>query len=283
VTAARRTGIMAAPMSDDAPPAPGTVERWAHDYVLSEDLEHKLAPPAPPGVFEQGPRPRRLARPGRPACLEVVGKARRSLRPGELREPHKRARLLHTFWHHELQAAELMCWAILAFPDTPRSFREGLLGICRDEIRHMGMYAGCLSELGSGIGAFPVRDWFWTRVPACDGPLQFVALLGLGLEGANLDHAGRYAEAFDAAGDARGAAVQRTVAREEIAHVRFAARWFAEWTGAEVEFERWRAALVAPLTPAMFRGRPLDRAARRAAGLSEDFVDALERFEAGSR
>ena len=38
--------------------------------------------------------------------------------------------------------------------------------------------------------------------------------------------------------------------------------------------------LVAPLTPALFRGQPMNREGRRRAGFSEEFLDALEAFEA---
>ena len=62
-------------------------------------------------------------------------RARKSPGPEAIRVPKRRAELLHTFLHHELQAAELMCWAILAFPETPEAFRLGLLGVARDEIR----------------------------------------------------------------------------------------------------------------------------------------------------
>ncbi|MGA1522441.1 MAG: DUF455 family protein [Planctomycetota bacterium] len=261
---------------------PQTIESWATAFVTSTDLACKRRPPAIPATFDAVPAPLRLDAPGRPAELEVVAKSKRSLRQGELRDPTKRARLLHTFWHHELQAAELMAWAVLAFPETPEEFRRGLIRFCGDELRHMRMYEARLVEMGHRVGEFPVRDWFWQRVPSCETPLQFVALLGLGLEGANLDHADRYAEWFEAVGDLKGAAVQRAVGADEVAHVRFAAAWFARLGGGAVAFDAWADALVPPLSPTMFRGRPLNRVDRLRAGFPDEFLDALEAFEAKS-
>lgn len=254
-----------------AAPPPGTVERWAFDYVASDDLAHKLAPPAPPDVWEPDPPARRLEAPGRPVELEVVSRAPRA-RPGSARG---RARLIHTFLHHELQAAELMAWALLAFPDAPRPLREGLLRIALDEIRHMGMYEAHLRTLGRRFGDFPVRDWFWERVPSCASAASYLAVMGLGFEAGNLDHAGDFARRFRDAGDDAGAAVQERVGREEVAHVRFAARWFAELEG-ELAFARWASRLPSPLSPGLMRGATLDRAARARAGLDDAFLDELD-------
>lgn len=188
----------------------------------------------------------------------------------------RRAELLHTFLHHELQAAELMAWALLAFADAPRAFRSGLLRVCRDEIRHVGVYRAEIERLGARVGDFGVRDWFWQRVPACRIAVEFVALFGIGLEGANLDHAERYVEWFAAAGDPDAARAQALVGREEVEHVRFAVRWFREWTGG-VDFDAWTARLPAPVSAAMLRGRDMNRRDRVRAGLSEEF---LARFDA---
>ena len=261
------------PRPAEVPPS-GTVERAAWDYVTTRSLTAKVEPPPPPAATESDPPARRIAAPGRPPELDVVAKSRRSMRRGELRDPSRRARLLHTFWHHELQAAELFCYARLAFPTAPAEFRDGLMQLWSDEVRHMRMYQARIEALGHGLGDFPVRDWFWTRVPQCRSPLEFVALMGLGLEGGNLDHAARFTDWLADAGDPESAAVQATVGREEIAHVRFAARWFREWTGG-LEFDAWREALTPPLTPALFRGRPIAAAPRRAAGLPDSFVKAL--------
>jgi uncharacterized ferritin-like protein (DUF455 family) len=187
--------------------------------------------------------------------------------------------MAHTFLHHELQAAELMAWAVLAFPDTPLAFRRGQLAILDDEVRHMQLYRAYLEELGFAFGAFPVRDWFWERVPRAETPAQFVAVLGIGFEGGNLDHAARFAARLRAVDDEAGAAIEARVAEEEIPHARFALHWFEKFAGA-ADFATWMRHLPPPLSPLVMRGEPIDREARRRAGFSDAFIDELARWSA---
>lgn len=257
------------------------VEGWAEAYVLSTDLAWKLAPPAPPRAFREAAAPRRLPRPGRPPELRPAARRERTPKPEALREPVFRARALHAFLHHELQAAELMCWALLAFADAEPEFRKGLLGICQDEIRHMALYREHIEALGHRVGEFGVRDWFWRRVPACETKLAFVAVMGMGLEAANLEHAANFAARFRAAGDEPGALVQERVAREEIAHVAFATRWFTRWTGG-CTFDEWARHLPPPLSPWVLRGKPIAADARARAGMPPGFVQALAAYEPGT-
>jgi uncharacterized ferritin-like protein (DUF455 family) len=262
--------------SEASPPEPGSVEAWALEYLLSGSLAHKLAPPPPPHAFERTALPRRVAAPGRPNELRP---ARRGLEvPRQLTEPSARAKLLHTFFHHELQAAELMLWALLAFADAEAAFRRGLVRICLDEVRHMNAYRVQIERLGFRIGDFPVRDWFWERVPSCVTKLEFVALMGMGLEAANLEHAPHFGARLEAAGDHEAAALQELIAREELGHVGFAVSWFERWTEGQ-SFDAWCAALPAPLSPLLMRGKTFAREARLRAGMHEAFVDALERWQ----
>lgn len=255
-----------------------TVERWCADYVRGTDLAAKLRPAPRPALWAEAPEPVRLERPGRPADLVIAARRHKPMGPNALERPERRIEVVHTFLHHELQAAELMAWALLAFPDTPRAFRVGLLGVLDDEVRHMQHYDDYLRAHGSFFGALPVRDWFWQRIPSCATPRAFVATMGMGFEGGNLDHAQRFAERFRAAGDLEGARVQELIGEEEIAHVRFARTWFVRFGGAD-EFESWRAELPRPLSPILMRGKPLDRAARKRAGYTDEFLAALEAYE----
>lgn len=257
-----------------------TVESWALAYILADTYAYKLAPPPVPRVFALNPRAIRVERPGRGPEFHVVSRGEKSSGKRALRSVQSRLALIHAFLHHELQAAELMAWAILAFPDAPVQLRKGLLQILRDEIRHMNLYAEYLHAHGSRPGARGARDWFWERVPSAPGMPEFLATLGIGFEGGNLDHAARFAARFRAAGDEEGAVLCDRVGREEIPHVRFAVRWFRELSplvrsGASL-FDAFTRSLPAPLSPIVMRHRPLARAERTLAGLDEAFLDALE-------
>lgn len=250
--------------------------------MLSRELRVKLDPPPLPKDFRENAAPLRLAAPGRPPELRLARRGERTPRAEALKEPHYRARLLHTFWHHELQAAELMCWAVLAFSDAEPEFRRGLLGICLDEIRHMNLYRGQIEALGSSIGAFGIRDWFWKRVPSCTSKVAFVSIMGMGLEAANLEYAPHFAGLLRAAGDEPAARIQEQVAREEIAHVRFGTRWFSRWMGG-CDFERWAAELPPPLSPWVMKSAPLAVAERLKAGMPADFIAALDHYVAAPK
>lgn len=141
----------------------------------------------------------------------------------------------------------------------------------------MQMYAVHLRTLGFSVGDFPVRDWFWTRVPTCESKVSFVAVMGMGFEAANLEHAPSFAARFAAAGDEEGAEVQRRIGLEEIAHVRFATEWFSRWTGG-CDFTRWVDALPKPWSPMLMRGEALNTAARSRAGMPDDFIAALAAY-----
>jgi uncharacterized ferritin-like protein (DUF455 family) len=264
------------------PPPAGSDARWAHDYVTSTSLAHKLSPPPLPAASEATHPPIRLTAPGRPAELTTTwSKYKAPKSAAALRDPRKRAQLLHTFWHHELQAAELMCWAVLAFPEAPQALRRGLLGICLDEVRHMNLYAAHLARLGHGVGAFPVRDWFWQRAPAAQRMAAFLALMSLGFEAGNLDHSARFVQLFGEAGDADAAALQAVVGREEEQHVAFGIHWFRALEGG-LDFARWCRALPAPLSPMVMRGKPLAHAARTHSGFDARFLEELEAWQPAS-
>ncbi|MBM4776897.1 MAG: ferritin-like domain-containing protein [Archangiaceae bacterium] len=262
-------------MSEQALPTEGTIERWAWDYVTATSLELKLSPPAPPATWSPAPQRWVLERPGRPPELVQRAARKKAAKPGAMKDVTKRAEVLHTFLHHELQAAELMAWALLAFPETPAAFRRGLLGICQDEVRHLGLYREHLVTLGHPFGSMPIKDWFWERVPGPSiTPAHFVARMGIAFEGGNLDHGARFTGYFEAAGDPRAAAIQAQICEEEVAHAGFALHWFRTFTGG-VDFEQWRAHLPEPISPSMTRGTPLNLEARRRAGYPSAFLDAL--------
>jgi uncharacterized ferritin-like protein (DUF455 family) len=262
------------PLANENAIIPTTVEAWARAYIESTQLAFKLSPPEVPALWAD-PGLNALScpsTPGRPVEFVVVTKVRRS-RAGAA-STEARLRLLHTFMHHELQAAELMAWALLRFPEAEPAFKRGLIAICLDEIRHLNGYANLLTRRGLALGCYPVRDWFWERIPTCTTPLQFVSLMGLGVEAANLEHSARFAAEFQSAGDDEAAALQHQVELDEISHVAFGRHWFERWEG-RLDFDTWKAHLPSPLSPLLMRALPLNLSSRAQAGLNNEFLRDL--------
>jgi uncharacterized ferritin-like protein (DUF455 family) len=100
--------------------------------------------------------------------------------------------------------------------------------------------------------------------------------MGLTLEQANLDFSGLYAEAFRRAGDAASADVCERVQRDEVRHVRLAARWLRELSppGAS-DADAYRTCVPFPFGANRAKGRRFDAEARRRAGLSEAFIEQV--------
>lgn len=254
------------------------IREHALRVVTTDSLDVKLAPPADE-LTDACPGPAlRLAAPGRPPGLAIVAAndAQVPALPG-MNDPAQRPRILHAFANHELQAAELFAWALLAFPEAPAELRRGLVKILGDEQRHTRMYAARLAACGAALGDFPVSGYFWNKVGQLTSPLRFVCAMSLTFENANLDHTVESAEAARRAGDAKTAAAIERVHRDEIEHVRFGWTWLRRLKAAdETEWEAFRAGLTWPLRPAKARGKRFHRGGREAAGLDDDFIRRLE-------
>jgi uncharacterized ferritin-like protein (DUF455 family) len=250
----------------------------ARRVLLSEDLAAKLCPAGRDLTdLEPGPAVRHEA-PGRPENLRIRP-AREVKVPAVagFGDPAQRVRLLHALANHELQAAELFAWALLAFPEAPADFRRDLAKILDDEQRHTRMYAARVEAHGAQLGDFPVSGYFWGKVPTIHTPLQFIAAMSLTFENANLDHTAENAEAARRGGDEKTARVIEQVAADEVEHVAFGWRWLQVWKQpGESSWDAWRRSLTWPLRPVKAKGSRFERQGREAAGLDADFIARLE-------
>jgi len=253
------------------------LSEYAKMVVTTTDLEQKLRPSSGPISDDSPGCALRLDAPGRPDALSIQHHRRVKV-PNKrgIHDPPQRARILHALANHELQAAELFAWAILAFPEAPTTFRRGLLGILEDEQRHCRMYIDRLETLGGGFGYHRVTGHFCKKVDGITTPLEFVCAMGLTFENANLDHANELAEAATDAGDLETADVLGRVHRDEIRHVRFAWRWLLELKPeAQDPWDAYCANVEFPLGPSRARGATFDPDARREAGIDEAFIARL--------
>ena len=116
--------------------------------ILDADaLDEKLRPiELDPTDAASGP----AVRLERPANLQFAPPKTSPAMPtlAALRGPRKRGLAPHILANHELQALEVMAWALLAFPEAPAEFRRGMLTIMADEQRHTRM---CPGSAGTGI------------------------------------------------------------------------------------------------------------------------------------
>lgn len=252
---------------------------YAQAIVQAETLAGKLAPP-PLALTDRDPGPPlRLASPGRPRALRIQPGRRARVPSAEgMADPAQRGRILHAAANHELQAIELFAWALLAFPDAPARWRRGLLCILAEEQTHCRLYAERLTAFGLAFGDLPVSGYFWHKAPTLGSPLRFVCAMSLTFESANLDHALDLAQRARGAGDETTARLFERIHREELRHVRFGWRWLARLKDpAQSMWQAYCDHLTYPVRPAFARGPRYSVEARRRAGLSEDFIAALER------
>ncbi|MEW5852876.1 MAG: DUF455 family protein [Myxococcota bacterium] len=239
-------------MSDKLAPAP-------------TDLSDDTAPP--------GPLP---DEPGRPPRLAMVRLPERLPRLTALVSTEARAECLHRFANHELQAIEMMAWAILRFRDAPAPLRRGLVALIGEEQEHLRLYLARLEAYGVALGDLPVSGNFWERTRDLQDPLAFLCAVGLTFESANLDFALLYRDAFTRAHAPDDAAVMQRVHQEEVGHVRFALTWLRRLKDpAESDLAAYRRATPFPLGLHRAKGRNFVASSRRAAGLDEEFIDAI--------
>jgi len=253
---------------------------FAERVLLGASLQDKLFAPE---LLTDGDRRRGAvpAVPGRPATLPLRS-AERPPFPGaaQLGEPAAAVTALHAFANHELLAIELMALALLRWPEADPAFRAELALTLQEEQQHLQLYVDRIAELGESFGSRALSAFFWDTLAPVDTPAGFCAAMGLTLEQANLDFAGHFAVAFDAAGDAASGRILRRVLADEIRHVARGLTWFDRFRGEGDRFDAYVAALPAPLTPRRARGPGFAVAPRQQAGLSDDFIQRVRAFGA---
>ncbi len=269
---------------------PHTVREYCRHLLESGDLASKLAPPLAPGgaaLDDRSPGPALyIDRPARDAGLCMRGSAERLPGPNQLADPSARATCLRRFAHHELMAVELFAWALLLWPEVPRSLRRAWLRTLHDEQRHLGLYLGRLHELGSDLSDEPLSDYFWKHAASIHagarGPLGFLSAMGLTLEQANLDFTLLYRDAFRRAGDEESARVSQRVHDDELGHVKLAARWLERLKRPdESDVEAYEASVPFPLGAARAKGRLFSVSARKRAGLSDAMIEYVRHARPG--
>lgn len=254
------------------------IREFARRVLKSCDLAEKLRPADLPLTDNDPGSPERVETPARPPGLHFASRREAPTMPlpGAFAEPAKRAIAHHIMANHELQALEIMAWTLLAFPQAPADFRRGMVSVMSDEQRHTRMHMERSAALGLNFGDLPVNGYFWLKAQEFQSELDYLAGLPLVFEGGNLDHTLEFEQYFLQAEDPKGAAIMRTIHRDEIEHVRFGLHWLRQLKPAgQSDWEAFTSHLHWPLRAGKARGRVFHPEPRRAAGMEEDFIERL--------
>lgn len=133
----------------------------------------------------------------------------------------------------ELQAVHAFGWAADRYADAPPGLADAWRAQVADERRHLGMILDRMTELGVDPAERPVSLALWRRLETCPDARNFCLLIASAEERGRLGGLA-LVEAL-AERDPVTAAVFRTIAREEEAHVTLAAEHFGWSPGDPLE------------------------------------------------
>jgi uncharacterized ferritin-like protein (DUF455 family) len=255
------------------------LREFAEQVLLSDQLEDKLQRPTSELTDNAPGEAVRIAVPVRPDNLQFAERrtAPAMPKPGAFVNDHKRAIAHHIMANHELQALEVMAMVLLAFPQAPAEFRMGLAKVMFDEQRHTRMHAQRAAEMGLTFGDLPVNSYIWQKATEYTSVLEYIAGLPLVFEGRNLDHTVEFEDIFLQHNDRRSAAIMRAIHKDEIRHVEFGMFWLRRLKPPGLSgFEVWQQNLRWPIRPSKAVGDTFQHQARLQAGMSQEFIDALQ-------
>jgi uncharacterized ferritin-like protein (DUF455 family) len=255
------------------------LRQWAERILRGDTLEEKLLDPGPWTDHSPG-SPLFWEEPTRPPHMAFKRHNRKEILPtlSELHSSEKRAICLHRFAGHELLAVEIMAYALLAFPEAPRGFRFGVAYTLKEEQEHVRLYIKRLEALGLKFGDLPLYRHFWNATPHLKDPLQYISVMSLTFEMANLDFAPIYGAAFAGHGDGESAELMKRILEDEIGHVSFGWNWLKKWQGpAKTLWETWAGALPPKMDVTRARGPQFFAEHRRLAGIGEEWIERFQK------
>lgn len=209
------------------------------------------------------------ALPGRPERPLLVEPKQVPTRSPATREG--RAALLHAIAHIEFNAINLALDAVWRFPGLPAAFYRDWLQVAGEEALHFSLLREHLLAHGHDYGDFPAHDGLWSMTAkTAHDVIARMALVPRTLEARGLDATPPLQKKFAQAGDPRAVEILGVILRDEIGHVAIGNRWY-RWL---CEREGLDPLALYPELAARYEAPrprpPFNRAAREAAGFSDE-------------
>ncbi len=258
---------------------------YANSVLYGKSLEDKLLDPSCVDDFSGECIEKDFGElfPGRSGKISFSNEQIKFPKKGSFHLDSKKALALHFFANHELLAIEIMCAAIL-YLDVEQNerlkIRKGILSTIKDEQKHFLLYCKRMKDFSISFGDYPVNDFFWRQFQSIKTFPEYLCVMSLTFEGANLDFASYYAKVFEEVGDLETSRILNIVYKDEISHVAFGSYWIGKWREEnETIWAYFINSLPHLLTPARAKGIHYDREGRLKAGLDLDFVEKLESYK----
>ncbi|TGM01557.1 DUF455 family protein [Leptospira jelokensis] len=256
------------------------LSEYAKHLLLASNLEDKLLPPSKHWDEEVEVSSIRIEKPNRNRKLQFSDKKIKIPRLEHLNLESNRGLTLHHFANHELMAIELFAWAILAFPDAPKSIRNGWIKTIGEEQIHLKMYINRMNDFGIQFGDIPLNYIFWKQLKQFNSLESFSAVMSLSFEGANLDYSQVYAKVFSYFGDQLTSDIMLYIFEDEVKHVKRGVRAFEKSIpGDKNSWEHYLSLIQFPFTPRRAKGYLYFPETRSLAGLDAKFTKELETYE----
>jgi len=255
-------------------------EKFAHQILFGEKLEDKLQSI---NVFDFGDYDGNLV-PEMPGREKKISFSQERIKFPKYQLFHlkeKRGMALHYFANHELLAIEMMAAFLWKFPtrnENDKKLKRGIFSTLCDEQRHLNLYISRMNELGVEFGSYPLNDFFWKQMLKIKRMEEFLAVMSLTFESANLDFALFYKKVFSDVEDHKSAAIMQEVFMDEITHVKLGLHWLNKWKMDKDLFEYYRSILPLNMTPSRSRGIGYKRETREEAGFEKSFLEKLEQY-----
>lgn len=254
------------------------LKEWAQGILESCDLEGKLFSPKNLTDLNPGP-PLIIDEPSRSPDLAFSKRTKTEKLPHfqQHKDPDKRAICLHRFAGHELLAVEIMAYVLLAFPKAPSSFRFGLAHTLKEEQGHVRLYQDRMADFNLKLGDLPLYRHFWIHMVHIRSPMEYVSMMSLTFEMANLDFAPIYGQSFGKAGDKKSEALMKQILHDEIAHVRFGHKWLNNMKDKETSlWDAYTQSLPPLLSPKRAKGFYVIEEHRKKCGLSDEWINNIK-------
>lgn len=235
----------------------------ARDQALAPD---ECLQPAPGAVLP--------GRPDRPVLVPPMTVPQRSPFTSE-----GLAALLHAVCHIEFNAIDLALDAVWRFAGMPPDFYADWLRVADEEAAHFTLLRDHLRSLGHDYGDFPAHHGLWEMcVKTQHDVTARMALVPRTLEARGLDATPLIQARLRKVGGAaalRAVDILDIILRDEVGHVAVGNRWYG-WLCARQGLDPVAHYRVLARTHQAPRLRPpFNDAARRAAGFSQQELDAL--------